>query len=179
MGLELVASVDECDFVLANGVQVCYKGTLSEITSNYESDASDCAVFKTVLQAAAKAQRPLIIANPDCIVHRKNGVTVNCPGQFAKQYSASGGEHLYVFGKPGPEIFREASRTLELSGARRICHVGDSLCHDVSGAAGAGFASVLVRSGIHAPELQGMSVSELCRRKGTPYPTFAMSSFRW
>ncbi|CAE7226431.1 hypothetical protein AK812_SmicGene25681 [Symbiodinium microadriaticum] len=40
MGLELVASVDECDFVLANGVQVCYKGTLSEVESDYESDAN-------------------------------------------------------------------------------------------------------------------------------------------
>eukprot|EP00439_Symbiodinium_sp_Y106_P064152 s181_g10.t1 len=179
MGLELVASVDDCDFVLANGVQVCYKGTLSEVQSDYESDASDWSVFGTVLQAAAKAQRPLIIVNPDCVVHRNNGVTVNCPGQFAKKYSALGGEHLYIFGKPNPEIFREASRHLELSGARRICHIGDSLCHDVSGAADAGFASALVSSGIHAPELQSMSLSDLCRRKGVPYPTFAMSSFRW
>ena len=179
MGVELVSNMDECDFVLANGVQVCYKGTLSEIESNFEADASDWGVFGVVLQAAAKAQRPLIIANPDCVVHRRNGVLANCPGQFAKKYSASGGEHLYVFGKPNPEIFREASRPLELAGARRICHVGDSLVHDVSGAAGAGFDSVLVRSGIHAPELQGMSVSDLCRRKGVPHPTFSMSTFHW
>ena len=179
MGMELVSSIEECDFILANGVQVCYKGTLSEIESNYESDASDWGVFGKVLETAAKGQRPLIISNPDCVVHRKNGVLANCPGQFAKKYSASGGKHLYVFGKPGKEIFREASRALEVCGARRICHVGDSLIHDVGGAAGAGFDSVLVCGGIHAPELQGMSVSDLCRRKGAPCPTFTMSTFHW
>ena len=114
MGLELVASVDECDFVLANGVQVCYKGTLSEVESGYESDASDWSVFGTVLQAAAKAQRPLIIANPDCVVHRNNGVTENCPGQFAKKYAALGGEPFVHFWKAPP---RDLPRSLEAAGA--------------------------------------------------------------
>ncbi|CAJ1394589.1 unnamed protein product [Effrenium voratum] len=100
MGLELVASAQDADFILANGVQVCNKGTLSEQRSTFESDAS-WEVFGSVLQQAAELQRPLIIANPDCVVHRADGTAFNCPGCFAKKYTAFGGSRLFVFGKPG------------------------------------------------------------------------------
>ncbi|CAJ1415129.1 unnamed protein product [Effrenium voratum] len=178
MGLELVASAQDADFILANGVQVCNKGTLSEQRSTFESDAS-WEVFGSVLQQAAELQRPLIIANPDCVVHRADGTAFNCPGCFAKKYTAFGGSRLFVFGKPGRDIFREAAAALKTAGAKHICHVGDSLVHDVGGAAAAGFDSVLVKGGIHAAELQQHSISELCVRKAVPMPNFSVPRFRW
>lgn len=59
-----------------------------------------------------------------------------------------------VFGKPDAEHFEACLRALGMTQRRhRVAHVGDSLSHDVAGAAGAHIPTVFVTSGIHARQL--------------------------
>jgi ribonucleotide monophosphatase NagD (HAD superfamily) len=56
--------------------------------------------------------------------------------------------------KPRKEQFLASAQALGcLDDLSRVAHVGDSLHHDVAGAAGAGIASIFVASGIHATDL--------------------------
>lgn len=70
-----------------------------------------------------------------------------------------------------------------------VAHVGDSLEHDVVGAAAVGLASVFVAAGVHGAELQcavGTPVRQLSRHTLAtvfaryPYgPTHVVSTFTW
>ena len=61
--------------------------------------------------------------------------------------------------------------------------VGDSLRHDILGAAAAGLDSLfVVESGVHKndlAEVSGVSVERLAAAEGVPVPTFVMRKFRW
>ena len=71
------------------------------------------------------------------------------PGAIARLYETLGGEVVYV-GKPHPFIYAIASRAFAGVEPRRILAVGDSPLHDVEGAAKAGFATALVKTGLGA-----------------------------
>ena len=70
-----------------------------------------------------------------------------------------------------------------------VAHVGDSLEHDVAGAAGVGLSSVFVAAGVHGGELGcsvGTPVEQLERAAMTrlfarwPHtPTHMLSTFAW
>eukprot|EP00968_Pinguiococcus_pyrenoidosus_P018553 scaffold1951_cov258-Pinguiococcus_pyrenoidosus.AAC.22 len=62
-----------------------------------------------------------------------------------------GGKVKY-YGKPNASIFEVAMRELDVPKSR-IAHVGDSLHHDVQGAANAGVDSIFISSGIHGATL--------------------------
>lgn len=85
MGFTLAASVDEADIVLANGVQVCFKGTASAAPCNLEDDADDWGPIRRLLTAAAQRSLPLLVANPDREVVRSGGQVVNCPGLLIEE----------------------------------------------------------------------------------------------
>lgn len=55
-------------------------------------------------------------------------------------------------GKPAPVIYQEALAMLQLP-ADEVVAIGDSLEHDIGGAAAAGIASVFVLGGIHADDV--------------------------
>jgi ribonucleotide monophosphatase NagD (HAD superfamily) len=61
-----------------------------------------------------------------------------------------GGECEY-FGKPHAEHFKACLRELGLD-ADRVCHVGDSLHHDIEGANRANISSVFITGGIHSDD---------------------------
>jgi ribonucleotide monophosphatase NagD (HAD superfamily) len=84
-------------------------------------------------------------------------------------------------GKPYPYIYEEALRRCAPAG--RVLAVGDSLHHDILGAAAAGLDSLfVVETGVHAQDLaevSGASVAHLAAAEGVPVPTFVMRKFRW
>lgn len=77
-------------------------------------------------------------------------------------------------GKPYPEIYAFARRLL---GPGRLLAVGDSLEHDIAGAAAAGLETALVRTGVNArcndEELARLFEQEGCR------PNWLLPAFRW
>ena len=138
------------------------------------------------LWAVALARRlPLVCANPDC-TRFVDGRLVPGSGALARRYEELGGLAVYV-GKPHPEIYRRCLRTLESRGVRRIVAVGDSLDHDIAGAARMGLDTVLVTDGILRDRFEGRSseaamlarLGEIVRADGGPWPTWVMSSLNW
>lgn len=73
------------------------------------------------------------------------------PGTLARHYASAGGE-VWLAGKPAPVIYAAALEMLELP-ADQVVAIGDSLEHDVGGAAAAGIDSVFVLGGIHREDV--------------------------
>ena len=131
--LELVEDVADADFILM-------AGTNREPLDHYEP----------VLQAALARNIPMICANPDLVSVTPEGDLVICPGQIARRYEEIGGVVLW-HGKPHRGVY-DACLAL-YPDAKRIIGIGDSLHHDIAGAAGAGIDSLFIAAGIHAQEL--------------------------
>jgi HAD superfamily hydrolase (TIGR01459 family) len=167
LDIETVSEAAEADLLLIAG---CEAG-------RYDEDH-----YRRLIAPAAERGVPCICSNPDMIAldgpRRHFG-----PGRIAEIYRELGGEVRYL-GKPYPEIYDhiitsigptlidqtsvdqtsvdqtlvEQTLTDQTSVDRRrtLC-VGDSIEHDVVGAASAGLRSLLVRCGI----LAGSSDAEL------------------
>ena len=99
-------------------------------------------------------------------------------------------------GKPDPVIYQAAMSALGGLRPSEVLAIGDSLEHDIAGAAAAGIDSLFIGAGIHAKELgvfgaaaaggegagkQGMdraALETLCREFGA-VPTYATSLLMW
>ncbi|MEW5299865.1 MAG: hypothetical protein WDW38_010797 [Sanguina aurantia] len=105
------------------------------------------------LQACSFGGLPLILANPDLVTVDGSSL-ITMPGTLARQYSQAGGGPVIVMGKPGSIIYAACTSLLPdgLLPAD-VLAIGDSLEHDIAGAAAAGFDSLLIAGGIHAWEL--------------------------
>jgi len=119
------------------------------------------------LKPAAARRLPALCANPDLLMLTKSGQQP-APGAIARIYETLGGEVVYV-GKPHAFIYAIASRALAGVAPGQILAVGDSPQHDVEGAAKAGFATALVKTGLGA----GRDDDEL-RRAGPLAPGFVL-----
>jgi HAD superfamily hydrolase (TIGR01459 family) len=119
------------------------------------------------LKSAAARRVPALCANPDLLMLTKSGQQP-APGAIARLYETLGGEVVYV-GKPHAFIYAMASRALAGVAPGRILAVGDSPQHDVEGAAKAGFATALVKTGLSA----GRDDDEL-RRAAPLAPDFVL-----
>ena len=143
----------------------------------------DMAPYRDLLEDAVARNVPMLCANPDQRTIDVDGVTpLYMPGTMADAYRAMGGE-VVLYGKPGVAHFSAALRAAGVDDAGRALMVGDSLRHDILGAAAAGLDSLfVVESGVHASDLAEVSeasVSNLAAAEGVPVPTFVMRKFRW
>ncbi len=184
LGLELTADPLACDFILAHGVEAVGGA------GGADAVATPLPELRALLEAAARSPRrpPLVCANPDLVtVAGAGGALRTMPGKLAKWYAAAGGE-VHLMGKPAPVIYARALAMLGLPPGAVVA-VGDSLEHDVAGAAAAGVDSVLVAGGIHAKELlprgggaeaeeevDAAALARLCAEAGAA-PTFVMRRF--
>ena len=142
----------------------------------------DMAPYRDLLEDAVARNVPMLCANPDQRTIDVDGVTpLYMPGMMADAYRAMGGE-VVLYGKPGVAHFSAALRAAGVDAGRALM-VGDSLNHDILGAAAAGLDSLfVVESGVHATDLaevSGASVERLAAAEGAPVPTFVMRKFRW
>ena len=119
------------------------------------------------LKPAAARNLPALCANPDLLMLTKSGQQP-APGAIARLYETLGGKVVYV-GKPHAFIYAIASRAFVGVKPRRILAIGDSPLHDVEGAAKAGFATALVKTGLSA----GRDDDEL-RRAAPSAPDFVL-----
>lgn len=86
--------------------------------------------------------RPVVIANPDIVAPREDGLTLE-PGHYGHRLAAIPGVALHWFGKPFPDALADAMARTGLS-PDRLAMVGDTLHTDVLGGAAAGCGTVLV-----------------------------------
>jgi HAD superfamily hydrolase (TIGR01459 family) len=167
-GIDLtpVDDVAEADFILM-------AGTNRETLDHYEP----------MLQAARARNLPMVCANPDLVSVTPEGDLVICPGAVARRYEAIGG-FVRWHGKPDPAVYA-ACRALYPE-ARRPLGIGDSLHHDIAGAAGSGIDSLFVAAGIHAAALgiawgetpTQASLKALFEETGQR-PDYVVPVFRW
>jgi HAD superfamily hydrolase (TIGR01459 family) len=167
LNLELVDEVDGASFLLVTGID------------DVKTKAAD---FDAVLKPAARANLPMVCANPDLIVHR-GGIEEICAGSIAERYEQFGGRVVY-HGKPHAKIYDIIFRHFGLEHRSRAIGVGDSYRTDVRGMRDAGGRSVLVATGIHRLELlrggqlDGGQVMALARKLGV-VPDFGLAQLAW
>lgn len=164
--LELVEDVADADFILM-------AGTNREPLEYYEQ----------LLEPALSYDIPMVCANPDLVSVTPEGELVICPGQVAKRYEEMGGRVRW-HGKPYPEVYQACFALYPE--ARNVLAVGDSLYHDVAGAAAVGIDSLFVAAGIHGPALgiewgetpDSARLEALTTETGYA-PDYVVSTFRW
>ena len=131
-----VASPAEADFVLA---------------TDYFDVTSDPAASDAWLCACHARALPMVCANPDFEVVRRDGSRIYCGGMLAKRYEALGGQACWI-GKPHKVVYPPMLDLLGTPAEKTLC-VGDALRTDIVGATGAGMDGCWVLGGIHAEAL--------------------------
>ena len=167
LSLEPVDSAEQAHFVLLSGL---------------DSDFEIIDSVRTQLKAALRLGLPMICSNPD-ISMLEGDRLMPAPGALAQEYVHAGGDVRYI-GKPWPAIYRIALQNMNLP-MERIVAVGDSVHHDIKGAARMGIDGVLITNGIHREVFAGAETSEqFVSRLETlveadaPAPRWVMPSFR-
>ncbi len=89
--------------------------------------------------------RPVVIANPDIVAPREDGLTVE-PGAYGHALTDATGIACQYFGKPFPDAYDDALARLPGIPRDRIAMVGDTLHTDVLGGRAAGIGSILITS---------------------------------
>jgi HAD superfamily hydrolase (TIGR01459 family) len=122
--------------------------------------------YRSMLTPAARAGVPALCVNPDLSMIR-DGELVPAPGAIASVYESLGGRVKYI-GKPHNAFFLHALTVAATGADTRVLMIGDSPEHDIRGAKAMGFATLLVRTGIHQSlgEPQLLSFCAACG--GTP-----------
>ncbi|WP_332686577.1 TIGR01459 family HAD-type hydrolase [Bosea sp. (in: a-proteobacteria)] len=170
-GLGLTPTEDpaEADFVFAMSM---------------DAPSQSVAGWRALLEPAAARRLPMVCGNPDRYRVHADGTLYEAPGLVARAYEEIGGT-VHYHGKPHARIYRTCLRLLGLP-ATRLLAIGDSLEHDVAGAAQAGIDSAFIAGGIHRSELlwspAGEVESESCLRlfaRERCAPQFALPWFRW
>lgn len=144
------------------------------IISGSEAETTPISSYRDRLKPAAERGVPCYCTNPDRHKLSRDGTTAPGAGSIALAYQDMGGPVRW-FGKPYPAIYQHAQSLLVGVAAERIVCIGDSIEHDIAGAAGSGLASCLVRTGI----LGGMPESALraTADEYRAYPTFLLDRF--
>lgn len=149
LDLELLEDPAGADFVFLSGL---------------DPDAAAAEGCRTLLSEACRLGLPLLCSNPDLTAIEGEGLAP-APGRFARDYAEAGGK-VHWIGKPAPLIYRAALRHLGLPPAR-VLAIGDSLDHDIAGAAGVGLDSALVTGGIHRADFaEAADPAAMLRRLG-------------
>ena len=108
----------------------------------------------------SRRDRPVIIANADLAAPRDDGFSLE-PGYFGHALADRGFDRVRFFGKPYPDVYDLAERSLPGVAPDAIVMCGDALHTDILGAASRGWRSVLVtRDGLFS----GRSTDEFCEK---------------
>ncbi len=100
------------------------------------------ALQDRLIASLIRNPRPLVVANPDIVAPREDGLTLE-PGLFAHDLLDAIKADVHWFGKPFHHAFADAISRTGLDPAR-LAMVGDTLHTDVLGGAAAGCRTVLV-----------------------------------
>lgn len=137
LGLEMVGRVADAEFLCVVG---------------FEQATGLVGSVSAILDESLARRLPMVCANPDFARLTPTGVN-EAAGVVARAYEARGGTVLW-HGKPHPSVYAESRRILDPVAWNRVVAVGDSVDHDIRGAAAAGLRSVFVAGGVHMEELQ-------------------------
>lgn len=135
LDVEVVDNVEDADFLLISGTDAPEKTMV-----NY---------YEPILKTAIRKRLKAICANPDSRGLIGNNYILG-PGMIARRYEDFGGVVHYI-GKPHKPIFQHCIKLLQ---AKEIypgqtVMIGDTMAHDIIGAAAMDIDTCLVKNGIH------------------------------
>ena len=160
LGFSSVDSAEDADLVIISGS---------------ETERIPLAAYRALLHPAAKRGVPCICTNPD--VHKLVGETLlPAAGAIAALYEEMGGMVTRI-GKPYVDIYRHAHALCGHPDKARIVAIGDSLEHDVSGAATFGIDSALALTGLQAHVSEAALLAQM--QEGQIAPRYLLGSFVW
>ena len=162
--LRIVCDLDAADALLLMGIP----------------DGTNVNAYDNIFREARVRKLGLICSNPDRTSPRSFGL-VTSPGALAARYEQDGGAVIW-YGKPYSRVFDLVAESFPNVQRDRIVMVGDSIEHDICGAADAGFATVFVRGGIHSGRFGRMesmdavqaAIERLSHKHGGARPTFSL-----
>ena len=160
LDLERTDSGDDADFILL---------------AASEGDVYPLAYYETLLAPAARRGVPCLCTNPDKVMLTRQGTAFGA-GRIAELYEELGGTVRWI-GKPFADIYATARTFLGPIETDRICCIGDSIEHDIAGAAAAGLTSVLVTTGI-LETATDVERAQLFAEHGAE-PDFILPTFIW
>jgi len=141
-------------------------------------DGDDGTRYGGPLDYALSNGLPVYCSNPDLASPRGHGQIVVSPGKLAHDYLTKGGRVVF-YGKPHAPIFRAVASQL---GTTNLLMVGDSLDHDIAGAANAGWDNALVTGGLYAKRFQQSApetaLAALLQEKRVPAPTHMIEALQ-
>jgi HAD superfamily hydrolase (TIGR01459 family) len=134
-GIEVVKDIDEADFLLIGGSDAPAK-TLVDY-------------YEPILKKAIRRRLKAICANPDNRVVTPDGLAIG-PGMIARRYEDFGGVVSYI-GKPHKPIFQHCIKLLQEKNMYPgdTVMIGDTMAHDIMGAAAVEIDTCLVKCGLH------------------------------
>lgn len=133
--IELVQDIDEAEFLLISG-----------------SDAPDRTLvdyYEPILKKAIRKRLKAFCANPDSRILIGSNYAIG-PGMIARRYEDFGGVVHYI-GKPHKPIFQHCIKILQQHNIYPgdTVMVGDTMAHDIMGAAAVEIDTMLVKCGLH------------------------------
>lgn len=140
-----------------------------------EGDVHPLSFYEALLAPAARRRVPCLCTNPDKIMLTKNGTAFGA-GRIAELYEELGGTVRWI-GKPFPDIYAAARDFLGAVAPEKICCIGDSIEHDIAGAADAGLNSILVTTGIL--EAASDAQRQILFAEHGATPDFILPGFVW
>ncbi|CAI5997983.1 unnamed protein product [Closterium sp. NIES-65] len=151
LGLQVVETPEEADFILAHGTEAVGVAEADKPARPASLDELAGLMSRAAEEGRRRGRMiPMVVANPDIVTVEARALRV-MPGTLAREYEAMGGV-VKCMGKPDSISFRAAQQLTGISLDRTVM-VGDSLHHDILGAASFGIDSVFVAGGIHADQL--------------------------
>ena len=189
-GAALAGGFDDAELLVAQGPDTIVTSAAARVRTRAR-ESGDLAPYLAGLRGCAARGVPMLVCNSDLVALSPEGRRWTMPGALAQRYEEFGGPTVH-FGKPRAAPFALA---VELAGgaAARVCHVGDSVEHDVAGAHAAGVASVfVVETGIHRADAESAgwvlpgggvggaaAAAAVASGAGVPAPTYALAKFAW
>ncbi len=173
LDVELVSNIEDADFMMISGSDAPEKTMV-----NY---------YEPLLKIAIRKRLKAICANPDSRALIGDNYVLG-PGMIARRYEDFGGVVHYI-GKPHKPIFQHCIKLLQ---AKEIypgqtVMVGDTMAHDIIGAAAMDIDTCLVKNGIHYGAFKNcMSPSDVDRALNilvlqyhNVRPTYLVNRLHW
>ncbi|PJB73248.1 MAG: TIGR01459 family HAD-type hydrolase [Alphaproteobacteria bacterium CG_4_9_14_3_um_filter_47_13] len=175
-GLENISVTDnmeEANFLLIAGSDAPHKTLLD--------------YYEPLLRVAVRRRLKAICANPDSRILFGNNQSFG-PGMIARRYEDFGGV-VYYLGKPHKPIYHHCIRLLqekEIYPGQTVM-IGDTMAHDIMGAAGVNIDTCLVKNGLHAGSFKGcsslyevdMALNTLVLQHHNVRPTYLVDRMKW
>ncbi len=171
--IKVVDDMKEADFLLISGTDAPEK-TLVDY-------------YEPLLREAVRRRLKAICANPDSRILIGNNQAFG-PGMIARRYEDFGGVVHYL-GKPHQPIYQHCVRLMqekEIYPGQTVM-IGDTMAHDIIGAASMNIDTCLVKNGLHYGSFKGCNslyevdraLNILVLQHHNVRPTFLVDKLKW